>query len=126
MGPINGEILLPFFTAVAVAVSAWCIAKEEIFKPLRDFCEKLMADRTRSLMVRKLAYMPTCEYCCSFWVTLFFMLVFRTGLCFPDPRGLLLAHFVTWGLAVFYMALFQLTRVEIRHEQVMIEEKEND
>lgn len=108
---------VPFVVAAAVAVASWAIAKEEIFREVREWCEKINKDRKLPWFLRKLSYIPTCEYCTSFWVTLLALLVLQYRVLWPDWRGYGLAQFFTWSLAVFYMTVFQTLRAHVRYEQ---------
>lgn len=104
--------------ASAVAVVSWTIAKEEIFSEIRNnYCKPCIENENAPYLVRKCAYMPTCEYCCSFWVTLLSVFIFHQQTLFTDWRGYLLGHLVTWAVAVAYMSIYQLVRVDIRVEQ---------
>jgi hypothetical protein len=112
---------VPFVVAVAVAVAAWAIAKEELFKELRDICDKRAKNNQYHWLLRKIAYMPICEYCASFWVSLIALLVLQYQVIWDDWRGYCLAQFFTWGLAVAYLALYQLCRTDIRFNQAKVE-----
>ncbi len=107
-----------FWIAGGVAVCAWTIAQDEIFREIRDnICKPAIKNEQLPFVVRKAAYMPTCEYCCSFWVTLASCLVFHQQVQYDGWRGYLLGHLVTWALAIVYMSLYQLTRVGIKSER---------
>lgn len=102
-----------------VAVFSWASTKEEIFKDIREECfKKWCKNKNLPYLVRKVCYIPTCEYCFSFWFTLSMCFVFQHQLCYNDWRGHILAHGVTWGLAVLYMSIYQRIRVDIRLDQV--------
>jgi hypothetical protein len=116
--------LEPFVVAAAVAVVAWAVAKEEILREPREWCAKVHRDRKAAWLLCKLAYVPTCEFCTSFWLTLLSLAVFRYTMIWEDWRGCVLAQFFTWAVAVAYLALFQLVRVDIRTAQT--EAKKNE
>ena len=104
----------PFVVAAAVAVAAWACAKEEVFRELREWCQKVRREGRAGRLVCKALYMPTCEYCASFWVTLVAVAALQYPVLWDGWRGLVLAQFFTWSLAVAYMAVYQLVRVDIR------------
>ena len=118
MLPLSVE---PFVVASAVSVSAWTLAKEHIFHELRALCDRSAKNHQCSWFVRKIAYMPTCEYCNSFWITLVALLFLQYQVLWDDWRGYVLAQFFTWSLAVAYMSIFQLLRVDIREGQEKVE-----
>jgi hypothetical protein len=105
---------LPFVLAAAAAVLSWALCKEEVFREVRERCEAGYRDAGRPLLVRKLCYLPTCEYCTSFWVALAWVLVAGRPVGWDDFRGYALAHQLVWALAVAYMSVFQLVRVHVR------------
>lgn len=110
---IGDQIFWLVIIAAAVASVAWTITQEEIFREPREY----MADRSKkakSFLVRKLFYMPTCEYCLSHWVAL--AMIFITGfrLIFEDWRGYLLSFFVTAWIANQLMSLYRRLRVDIK------------
>lgn len=109
---------VPFVIAGAVAVSAWTIAKEEIFRELREWCKQINQGGKLPWVICKAAYIPTCEYCCSFWVTLVAVYVLQYTVIWTEWRGSVLAQLFTWSLAVAYMAVFQYFRVEIRRDGI--------
>jgi hypothetical protein len=118
MQPLSVE---PFVVAAAVSVSAWALAKEQIFREIRDVCDRSSKDQQCSWLIRKIAYMPTCEYCNSFWIALVALLFLQYQVLWDDWRGYVLAQFFTWSLAVAYMSIYQLLRVDIRHGQEKVE-----
>jgi hypothetical protein len=108
-----------------VAVFSWAATKEEVFSDLRkNYFQPWCKDHTLPYLVRKVCYIPTCEYCFSFWFTLLMMLVFRHQVWYDDWRGYVLAHGVTWASAVLYMSIYQRIRVDIRYEQVKANNEE--
>lgn len=78
---VFGQLLL---LAIPVACIAWTVTHEEIFKELREWLKRihdggigpspvwphLQRRHWSERLVRKLAYMPTCEYCFSHYVAL--------------------------------------------------------
>jgi hypothetical protein len=111
----------PFVVAGGVAVSAWALAKEQILREFREACERSSKNHQCSWFVRKGSYIPTCEYCNSFWITLVALLFLQYQVLWDDWRGYVLAQFFTWSLAVAYMSIYQLLRVDIRHGQEKVE-----
>ncbi len=97
-----------------VACITWTITKEEIFLEVREFFIRLKKDPTQSKLVRKLAYMPTCEYCTSHWVTL--AVFAATG----APAGEFLWSFfpVVFGANVL-MTIYAMLRAKLKELLVM-------
>ncbi len=112
-----------FWIAAAVAIIAWTQAKEEITRELREWLQR-QSETAKSIFTRKLAYMLTCEFCFSFWVSLLSLIVFRHRVAYADWRGVILAQFVTWGIANIYMTAYSRFRVEIRKDQIEIKKEE--
>lgn len=114
-----------FLYAAVIAVIVRTITREELLREPRGWLESLCQDENRSVCVRKLAYMPTCEFCCSFWVTLALLIpVFEYRLIFDDWRGYLVSVFATMGVANVYMSLFNLIRVDLKKERTIAEHLE--
>lgn len=111
--------------ASAVASISWTITQEEIFREPREFCKE-RSERAKSFLIRKLFYMPTCEYCLSHWATL--ALIFVTGfqLIFDDWRGYLLSFFVTAWTANQLMSLFRRLRVVIKKDNAIAENEKDE
>lgn len=109
--------------AGAVALIAWTQAKEEIASEFRDWL-KNKSEAAPSIVSRKLAYMLTCEFCFSFWLSLLSLPVFRHHVAYDDWRGVVLALFATWGIANIYMTGYSRFRVEIRKDQIEIKKEE--
>jgi hypothetical protein len=112
-----------FWIAGAVALIAWTQAKEEIAKEFRNWLQH-QSETGKTLVARKLAYMLTCEFCFSFWVSLISLIVFRHRVAYDDWRGVILALFATWGIANIYMTGYSRFRVEIRKDQMEIKKEE--
>lgn len=111
----------PFVAAACVAVAAWTLAKEEIFREVREFLQGCHKNASLPWLCRKFAFMPTCEFCGSFWVSLLAVAVLDYKLLRDDWRGYAVAQFFTWGLAVAYLAVFQLLRTDIKVNQATAE-----
>jgi hypothetical protein len=64
-------------------------------------------DPDNNFLLRKLCYLPTCYYCFSHYVTLFFLLVTRYQLLQRGWRGYLISFFAVTWVADVYMVLFR-------------------
>lgn len=94
------------------AVFSWAMSKEEVFKDYRE-CYTV-AKGGLPTFLRYVGYIPTCEYCFSFWFLVLLCGVFRPQLCHPGWRGYVLAHGVCWAMCVTMMTVYQLVRTLIR------------
>lgn len=116
---------LVFCYAAVVAVLVRAVTDEEIFREARTWIHDRCLAPGRCWPLRKFAYLVTCEFCCSFWVSLIVVtgiLQYRLG---PDDwRGYGVALFVTMGLANVYLAIFSLLRVDLRKERAVAEHVE--
>lgn len=108
------------YYAAVVAVLVHTLTHEEIFKEPRQWLKMCADSQDLNACLRKLAYMPTCEFCGSFWITLGLLtLVFQYHLIFADWRGYVVSVFTTMGVANVYMGLFNLLRVDVRKERAL-------
>lgn len=108
--------------ATAVASVAWTVTQEEIFREPREFFAE-RSEKAKSFLIRKLFYMPTCEYCLSHWVTVFFLFITGFRLIFEDWRGYLLSFFVTAWTANQIMSLYRRLRVVIKLDNAIAEKE---
>lgn len=119
---IVDQIFWLIVIAAAVASVAWTITQEEIFREPREwFVER--SKNAKSFLVRKLCYMPTCEYCLSHWVALVMIFITEFRLIFLDWRGYLLSFFVTAWTANQLMSLYRSLRVEIKLDNAIAEKE---
>lgn len=126
---IATQIIYLFILAIPIACIAWTVTHEEIFREPREFCVE-QSQRCRRLVQRKFFYLFTCEYCFSHYVTLFFLIITRYKLLFPDWRGYLVGGFALVWVANQYMSLYNRLRVDIKGEklenELKKEQKNND
>jgi hypothetical protein len=111
--PIPDNLSLPhqlvwlFVLAAPVASISWTLTREEIVREPREYLARQAKDPANNFLLRKLCYIPTCYYCFSHYVTLFFLLVTRYKLLLPGWRGYLISFFAVTWVADVYMALFR-------------------
>ncbi|MFP4145127.1 MAG: hypothetical protein ACLFV3_08280 [Phycisphaeraceae bacterium] len=106
-----------FLLAVPIAAISWTVTREEVFREPREFC--VLQSRSGGLLKRKLAYLFTCEFCFSHYVTLFFLLLTDYHLLLDDWRGMLIGFFALVWVANVYMTLYTLLRVDITQERTV-------
>lgn len=94
---------------LAIACVAWTVTHEEVFREPREYCVR-RSKEGRTLLVRKIFYLFTCEYCFSHYVTIFFLFLTGYNLLMTDWRGYLIAGFALVYVANAYMSLFGLIR----------------
>jgi hypothetical protein len=102
-----------------VACIAWTVTHEEIFREPREFCIKCSKEN-KSLLLRKLFYLFTCEYCFSHYVAAGVLIFTHYHLLYNDWRGYLISGFSLVWIANFYMSLFALLRMGIKKEKTDI------
>jgi len=119
------QALWLFLLALPIATVSWTITHEEILREPREWLQRT-ADRGRTLLARKLAFMLTCEYCLSHYVGLAFVALTGFRLLLDDWRGYVLSFFALPWIANIYMSAFGRLRLDIKRERVEIEEKEEE
>jgi len=111
--------------SIPVACVAWTITHEEVFRELREYCQR-QSKRAPTLPRRKFFYLLTCEYCFSHYVAALFLIITRFKLLYTDWRGYLVALFALVWVANQYMSIYNRLRLDIKHEQVEIQAKQED
>ncbi len=119
----TSQIVRLVILAVPVAWISWTVTKEEVFRELRDYCSAC-ARTGRTLAVRKVFYLFTCEYCFSHWVALGLQFVFQFQMAFDDWRGYLVGYAALVWAANVYMSLYQRLRVDIRKDRAVADRVE--
>jgi hypothetical protein len=120
---MTGQLFWLFVLAMPVASIAWTVTHEELFREPRDWFVA-RSKSSRSLFVRKLFYLFTCEYCFSHYVAAFLLWVTRYQVMFDDWRGYLIAGFSLVWIANVYMSLYGRLRLDIKGERLEISQAE--
>jgi hypothetical protein len=99
------------FIALLLAIScvSWTVTQEEIFREFREYCSNCH-NRARRILVKKFFYLPTCHYCFSHYVTLFFLVITHYKLIYAGWRGYLVAFFALVFVANILMSLYAYLR----------------
>jgi hypothetical protein len=111
--------------SIPVACVSWTITHEEVFREPREYCLR-QSKFARSLPGRKFFYVLTCEYCFSHYFAALFLIITRFKLLYTDWRGYLVALFALVWVANQYMSIYNRLRLDIKHEQVEIQAKQED
>jgi hypothetical protein len=122
---IGIQLLWLFVLSIPVACIAWTVTHEEVFRESRDYCQR-QSKTARNTTRRKFFYLFTCEYCFSHYVAAFMLIITRFKLLYPGWRGYLIALFALVWVANQYMSIYNHLRLDIKHEQVEIKEKEKE
>ena len=123
--PILLQIYWLLILSLAVASIAWTVTQEAIFEEPREAARR-RSESSKSIIVRKFFYVWTCEYCFSHWVTIVVLAISQFKLGFEDWRGYFLSFFILPWIANQWMSLYRRLRVEIKHENLLSKEVEND
>ena len=118
------QIIWLFVLAIPIACISWTVAFEEIFREPREYFTKQSKQR-KSLLMRKLYFLMTCEYCFSHYITILFLLLTDYRLLINDWRGYIIAGFSLVWVSNIYMNLFGLMRQGIKKEKTEIKILEN-
>jgi hypothetical protein len=121
--PLGLQVAWLFLLAIPIACVAWTITHEEVFREPREFCVRESKEGGNTAK-RKFFYLFTCEYCFSHYVTIFFLIVTRFKLLYPDWRGYLLSLFALVWIANQYMSIYNRLRLDIKHEKIEIKQDE--
>ncbi|PYS99550.1 MAG: hypothetical protein DMF63_10710 [Acidobacteria bacterium] len=119
--PILTQLYWLLILSLVVASISWTVTQEKIFEEWREAA----AERSKSshqLLVRKFFYVWTCEYCFSHWVTILVLLITQFQVLFDDWRGYFLAFFILPWIANFWMSLYRMLRVDIKHGNALAEQ----
>jgi hypothetical protein len=117
------QLLWLLILSLPVACISWTVTHEEIFREPRDYCQN-QSKTAQNFPRRKFFYLFTCEYCFSHYVAALFIFITRFHLLYPDWRGYVIALFASVWIANQYMSIYNHLRLDIKHEQVEIREKE--
>jgi hypothetical protein len=99
--------------ALVVACITWTITNEEIFRELRDVLRAYAHDDRVAFWKRKLAYLPTCQYCFSHWIAVGVLWMKGFNL-YSGWSGYFLTLFVIVALANGIMTVYELFRQFVR------------
>lgn len=121
---MEDKIYWMFILAIPVSCIAWTVTKEEIFKEARVFFST-KSENSRHMLVRKIFYMFTCEYCFSHYVTLLLLIITQYKLLYPDWRGYLIAGFSIVWIANVYMSLYNIIRIDLKKEKIIAKRQED-
>src|SRR5688572_8901885 len=122
---IYTQIIWLFILAIPISCVAWAVTHEEIFAEPREYCKK-QSQEAKALLRRKFFYIFTCEYCFSFYVSIFFVILADYQLLFFDWRGYFIAVFALVWIANIYMSLFFNIRIGIKKEGLEAKVKEKE
>ncbi|HSY37540.1 MAG TPA: hypothetical protein VK814_17435 [Acidobacteriaceae bacterium] len=117
--PLAHQFAVLLLLALPVACASWTVTHEEVFREPREFCKRMSQD-CKSLPKRKFFYLFTCEYCFSHYIAVLALLLFRYQLLYSGWRGYVIAWLAVVWIANVYMSVFNLLRLDIKHENVTI------
>ena len=117
--PLLHQFAVLLLIALPVASASWTVTHEEAFREPRDFCKR-MSQKCKALPQRKFFYLFTCEYCFSHYTAALALLLFRFQMLYAGWRGYVVAWFAVVWIANVYMSVFNLLRLDIKHENVSI------
>ena len=119
------QIIYLFILAIPIACIAWTVTHEEVFRELRNYCER-QSENCKNKFVRKFFYLFTCEYCFSHYVTIIFLFITNYTLLYTNWRGYLIAGFALVWVANIYMSLYARIKIVIKADKVDIKIKEEE
>lgn len=123
MTPLPQGLLVALVLAMPIASIAWTVTHEEICREIREYFQK-RSDGAPTLARRKFAYIFTCEFCFSHWVTAGLLAMTQFRLLYDDWRGYVVSGFSLVWIANHYMSLFGRLRLGIKSERIDVRLKE--
>jgi hypothetical protein len=108
------QILFAVVLAFPVACVVWTVTQEELFKEVRDAVDRYRNRYRTSLWLRKLAYMMTCPYCFSHYVTALAVWVCGFRMLLDDWRGYVVSLFTVVLLANVVLSGYHMLRCSLR------------
>jgi hypothetical protein len=121
--PILTQLYWLLILSLVVASIAWTVTQEKIFEEWREAAKKRSEKTSSNILICKFFYVWTCEYCFSHWVTILVLLIARFPLLFDDWRGYFVSFFVLPWIANFWMSIYRMLRVDIKHENALAEQQ---
>lgn len=118
------DLLEALLLAAPVACVVWTITHEEIFRELREVLARIQKRPTTSWWKRKVAYMPTCPFCCSHYVAAIFVFLFQFKMLANDWRGYVASLFTVVLVANFYLTAYHLLRISLRRGKALADKAE--
>jgi hypothetical protein len=106
------SLVILVLLASVVACITWTVTHEEIFRDVRERCQK--RSESGSWYVRKFFYVFTCEYCFSHYVALAVVVTTRYKLLLNDWRGYVIAFFALVWISNQLMSLYNRLRLDIK------------
>ena len=121
---LHYQVINLFLLALPIACISWTWTHEELFKEARELLKGL-GNEKHSFLRRKFVYILSCEYCFSFYVTAFILILTNYQLIFSDWRGYFIAELSLVWVANLYMNIHFALRIDIRKKgaEAKIEEK---
>lgn len=107
---LGSQLGFALVLAAPVACVSWTVTREEVFKEFRTTLDHYQKRRAKSLLWRKLAYMPTCPYCFSHYVTAVFVAVSHFKMLGDGLLGYTVSFFTVVFAANVYLSGYQLLR----------------
>jgi hypothetical protein len=125
------SLVILVLLASVVACITWTVTHEEIFRDVRERCQK--RSESGSWYVRKFFYVFTCEYCFSHYVALAVVVTTRYKLLLNDWRGYVIAFFALVWISNQLMSLYNRLRLDIKStnlegaiKETTLKRKQND
>ena len=91
----GSQIVFALILGIPVACITWTVTQEEVFQDMRRYLARYRDRHEGSWWRRKLAYLPTCPYCLSHYVSglLIALLHFK---CWPATGGVIWSASSRW------------------------------
>ena len=127
------EFVTLLVLALPVACVSWTITQTEIFRFPREAVLAWAKRKPESKFRHLVSYLPTCYYCCSHYISEFFLILSYVGGMkkldwsngwYSAVTGFIVATFTLIFIANLYLTGFNIYRVALRYSQALADSQE--
>lgn len=113
---LGAEVTGLLVLALAVACVSWTITEEELFRDLREYCNRKV-ECAETVWKRKLFYLFTCPFCFSHYVSAFFIAITGYKLLASNWAGYVIALFAIVWVSNLYMSFYAWLRQQYKTQK---------
>ncbi|WP_392436685.1 hypothetical protein ACF3N7_06670 [Cruoricaptor ignavus] len=122
---LHHQILYLFLLAIPVACVSWTVTNERIFQEFREKCQH-RSESSDNLPGKLFYYLPTCHYCFSHYVAIFFLILTKFKMLTDNWTGYLISGFAVVFVANSYITVYAILRQMLKVERLEGNLKDNE